>query len=106
MNALTTATTKVLTEVERIERKLVDIDDAYDYKRSNYRHDQFTRQGARALGRKLELVAAQLRVGDTAGANEDLDTIAGLWNSREDWRAGAFAANVARAVERLVGLGS
>jgi hypothetical protein len=103
MNALSIATQKVGTEIERIVRKLNDVDDAYTTAKG-YTNDLYTRQGARALSGQLQQVLWSVedgRIGDAAG---QLDYLAERWNAREDWRTGAFKANVAKAVERLVGL--
>lgn len=110
MNALAKALDKVDAEIERIALKLDDVE-AYNYKTSNYKHDAFTRQGAAALAGELRQAGGLIEdLKDGADGsyvvfgNKALDRIAERWNSREDWRQGAFAANVAKAVERLVGL--
>ena len=110
MNALEKAIRKVDAEIDRIILKLDDLE-SYNYQRSSYRYDAYTRQGGQALAQMLR------QAGDTAQDLQpradgsfisfntaQLDRIAEMWNQREDWRTAAFAANVAKAVERLVGL--
>lgn len=111
MNAITKALAKVDDEIARIVGKLEAV--AYDYndKTGKYRHESYTRQGAQSLASRLSQVSSDysLLANDEDGslipyAITTLEAVKAAWNDREDWRTGAFAANVAKAVERLVGL--
>lgn len=111
MDAITAALTKIDVEVERIGKRLDTVAYGWNEKKGDYNHDSYTRQGATALLKELNLVGplaldglADADGSYVAGGAAALNRIAERWNDRGDWRQGAFAANVAKAVERLVGL--
>lgn len=106
MNALTASVEKVRNDLERIIERLDEVEDRYDFKRSEYRYDTYTRQSARTLGGLLRGIVFVIRDGHYDEARQALDDIAERWNVREDWRTAAFASNTARRMEKLIGLGA